>query len=132
MTTRKGVYEMSEPSPAEYVTEARGWTRRLCALAFAAAVGVSVIYLPQTLLTDLAASRLPLRPKHRQWLLSLGDTNVLSGPTDTATGVLVFEATDADAVHALLDQDPFQAGGVIKAGKVVQWTPMTGRLIDTL
>lgn len=56
MTTRKGVYEMSEPSPAEYVTEARGWTRRLCALAFAAAVGVSVIYLPQTLLTDLAAN----------------------------------------------------------------------------
>jgi len=56
VTTRKGVYEMSEPSPAEYVTEARGWTRRLCALAFAAAVGVSVIYLPQTLLTDLAAN----------------------------------------------------------------------------
>jgi len=77
-------------------------------------------------------SRLALRPRHRQWLLSLGDTNVLSGPTDTATGILVFEATDADAVHALLDQDPFHAGGVIRAREVVQWTPMTGRLIETL
>lgn len=47
---------MSERSPLEYVSEAAGWTRRLSALAFAAAVGVSVIYLPQTLLTDLAAN----------------------------------------------------------------------------
>ena len=46
---------MSEPSSAEPATDGSGWTRRLYALAFAAAVGVSVIYLPQTLLTDLSA-----------------------------------------------------------------------------
>lgn len=77
-------------------------------------------------------TRLRLRPRHRDWLLSLGDTNVLSGPTDAATGILVFEASDASAVHALLDLDPFHAGGVIQGRRTVEWTPMTGRLVDAL
>lgn len=77
-------------------------------------------------------ARLALRPRHRDWLLSLGETNVLSGPTDAATGVLVFEAPDADAVQALLHRDPFHVGGVVQARTVVAWTPMTGRLVDAL
>lgn len=77
-------------------------------------------------------TRVALRPEHREWLNSLGDTNVLSGPTDAATGVLVLEVADAAALDALLDQDPFRAGGVIESRHVVEWTPMTGRLVDKL
>lgn len=77
-------------------------------------------------------TRLRLRPAHSEWLRSLGDTNVLSGPTDAATGVLVFEAADAAAVRALLGHDPFHAGGVIDSRRTVEWTPMTGRLLELL
>jgi uncharacterized protein YciI len=74
-----------------------------------------------------------VRPTHREWLGDLGDTLVLSGPTDADGAFLVFEAEDADAVRAILDQDPFALqGGVIAATSVVGWTPVLGRLASSL
>ncbi|MGI4896046.1 MAG: YciI family protein, partial [Janthinobacterium lividum] len=70
-------------------------------------------YTPDT------ASRDAARPEHREWLASLGDTLVLSGPTDAAGAVLVFEAADAAAVENLLDQDPFQAHGIVARREVM-------------
>lgn len=76
--------------------------------------------------------RFKLRPQHREWLQSLSTTNVLSGPTDASTGILIFDSPSTEAVLQLLDRDPFHAGGVIHTRQTVEWTPMTGRLIDNL
>jgi uncharacterized protein YciI len=74
-----------------------------------------------------------VRPVHREWLGDLGDTLVLSGPTDADGAVLVFEAADADAVRAILAEDPFALqGGVIADSTVVGWTPVLGRLSSSL
>jgi len=74
-----------------------------------------------------------VRPTHREWLADLGETLVLSGPTDADGAVLVFEAADADAVRALLEEDPFALqGGVIAETTVVGWTPVLGRLSSSL
>ncbi|MGI4895068.1 MAG: YciI family protein, partial [Janthinobacterium lividum] len=55
-----------------------------------------------------------------------------SGPTDAAGAVLVFEAADAAAVENLLDQDPFQAHGIVARREVMSWTPVLGRLLGSL
>jgi len=80
-----------------------------------------------------SAKRDEVRATHRGWLASLGDTLVLSGPTDADGAVLVFEAADADAVHALLDADPFHTeGGIVDARTVAGWNPVLGRLLPSL
>ena len=72
-----------------------------------------------------------VRPTHREWLGHLGETLVISGPTDADGAVLVFEAADADAVRAILAEDPFALqGGIIAETTVAGWTPVMGRLHD--
>lgn len=84
-------------------------------------------YTPDTTTRDA------VRPAHREWLASLGDTLVLSGPTDADGAVLVFEAADAAAVEGLLDADPFTVdGGVVASRTVVGWNPVLGRLLPSL
>lgn len=73
-----------------------------------------------------------VRPAHRAWLGAL-DSLVLSGPTDADGAVLVFEGTDAAAVEALLDEDPFATDGrIVGSRSVVGWTPVLGRLSSAL
>jgi uncharacterized protein YciI len=83
--------------------------------------------------TPDSAARDEVRPTHRAWLASLGDTLVLSGPTDADGAFLVFEADGAAAVEALVDADPFVVDGRVVARRdVVGWNPVLGRLIDHL
>ncbi|NAZ76901.1 hypothetical protein GTQ99_15945 [Kineococcus sp. T13] len=83
--------------------------------------------------TSDTAARDEVRPVHREWLASLGDTLIMSGPTDAGGAVLVFEAADAAGVQALLDADPFVTDGrVVAARSVVGWTVVLGRLKDAL
>lgn len=76
------------------------------------------------------AARDVARPAHRAFLDAL-DALVLSGPTDGPQGagaVLVLDAGSAQAVEALLDDDPFAtAGGIIEARSVAGWTIVSGR-----
>ncbi|WP_432548755.1 YciI family protein [Kineococcus sp. SYSU DK004] len=83
-------------------------------------------YTPDTALRDR------VRPTHREWLSGLGDTLVLSGPTDADGAFLVFEAEDAAAVERTVAQDPFTTEGVIAESTVVGWTPVKGRLVERL
>jgi uncharacterized protein YciI len=83
--------------------------------------------------TPDSAARDEVRPTHRAWLASLGDTLVLSGPTDADGAFLVFEADGAAAVEALVDADPFVVDGRVVARRdVVGWNPVLGRLIGHL
>jgi uncharacterized protein YciI len=83
--------------------------------------------------TPDSAARDEVRPTHRAWLASLGDTLVLSGPTDADGAFLVFEADGVAAVEALVDADPFVVDGRVVARRdVVGWNPVLGRLIDHL
>jgi len=73
-----------------------------------------------------------VRPTHREWLGDLGETLVISGPTDADGAFLVFEAADAQAVRTVLEEDPFALqGGIIAETTVVGWTPVLGRLRDS-
>ncbi|WP_337061283.1 YciI family protein [Kineococcus sp. G2] len=83
-------------------------------------------YTPDTALRD------EVRPVHREWLAGLGERLVLSGPTDADGAVLVFEAPDAAAVEALLEQDPFTVRGIVAERRVVGWNPILGRLAGSL
>jgi uncharacterized protein YciI len=83
--------------------------------------------------TPDVAARDAVRPAHREWLASLGDALVLSGPTDADGAFLVFEGESAAAVEAVLDADPFFVDGrVVGARSVAGWTPVLGRAKDRL
>lgn len=79
------------------------------------------------------AARDEVRPAHREWLASLGDTLVLSGPTDDDRAVIVAEGSGAAEVTALFDADPFHVDGRVIASRVVAgWNVVLGRAKDRL
>ncbi|CAB4691458.1 MAG: hypothetical protein F2667_02305 [Actinobacteria bacterium] len=65
------------------------------------------------------------RPGHRDWL-SHQPALRLSGPDDANGALLIWEASDAAEVEALLDEDPYTPAGVIAARRVVGWRPILG------
>lgn len=81
--------------------------------------------------TDDASAQQAVRPSHREFLRELGPTLVASGPTDANGAFLIFEAASAQEVSHLLDADPFQTGGFIRERRVVGWTPVLGRLVES-
>jgi uncharacterized protein YciI len=76
-------------------------------------------------------ARMSVRPQHRDFLSGLVPALVMSGPTDTDGALLVFEADSADAVTALLDDDPFRKEGFIGERRVIGWTPVLGRAVES-
>ncbi len=72
-----------------------------------------------------------VRPSHREFLKELGPALVASGPTDANGAVLIFEAGSAAEVAALLHDDPFQVEGFVGERRVVGWTPVLGRLVES-
>ena len=77
--------------------------------------------------TGDADARLAVRPVHRKFLAGLGDSLVASGPTDDGGAVLVLDAGSAEEAAALLDDDPYRAGGFIGSRSVVGWDVVLGR-----
>ena len=71
-----------------------------------------------------------LEPEHRAWLAGQAEQGALlgSGPlTDGEPGaLLVFRAADADALAALLTQDPFSREGLVRATEVRAWDVVLG------
>lgn len=72
-----------------------------------------------------------VRPRHREFLQGLGATLVASGPTDARGAFLIFDAASADEVATLLDDDPFWHEGFIGERRVVGWTPVLGRWVES-
>jgi uncharacterized protein YciI len=64
------------------------------------------------------------RPAHREYLKTLLDSDrlVISGPfTDDTGGILVYNATSAEEVEAIIRADPFAQAGVFKSWKLHEW-----------
>ena len=72
-----------------------------------------------------AATRDKHRPAHRAFLGSQASLRV-SGPTADGGGVLVFEEESAEALQAMLDQDPFWTLDTIERRRISAWTPVSG------
>ncbi|GAA5082980.1 YciI family protein [Nocardia iowensis] len=69
------------------------------------------------------------RPEHRGWLSGLlaDGTLLSSGPYPDGSGALIlFQAEDAQALNALLAQDPFAREQLIDDVRVVEWQPVMG------
>jgi uncharacterized protein YciI len=69
------------------------------------------------------------RPRHREWLRGLYDegTLLLSGPfADGTGGLMIYSSSDADALAALLEADPFKTVGVIAKARIKAWSPVIG------
>lgn len=76
-------------------------------------------------------ARLLVRPRHREFLRGLGASLVVSGPTDAEGAVMIFEGASADEVGSRLDGDPFVQEGFVGERRVVGWTPVLGRLVES-
>ena len=80
-----------------------------------------------------AAGRDEHRAAHRAWLSDLLDrgTVLSSGPYPDGSGALIlFRADDADAMAALLAEDPFARRGLIDATRFVHWKPVMGAFAE--
>lgn len=70
-----------------------------------------------------------VRPLHRGWLGELLEQGVLlaSGPMlDSPNALLIFRAGSAEALSALLDNDPFDIAGFIDSRTIERWNPVFG------
>ena len=70
-----------------------------------------------------------IRPIHRVWLKELYEAGTLlaSGPmVDNPGALLIFKAESAEALSALLDNDPFDIAGFIGERVITQWNPVFG------
>jgi len=76
---------------------------------------------------DLAARRLEIRPRHREYLASLRDagTLVASGPWADDTGaLLIYDVADDGELRKVLDADPYTAGDVYEIAELREWRPI--------
>lgn len=76
-------------------------------------------------------TRLEARPKHRAWLQTQQDADVLLGAgayrdDGPAGAALVVRADSRQAVHDLLENDPYRGLGVIDAVDIREWAPILG------
>lgn len=67
-----------------------------------------------------------LMPQHLAFLKKHGDTILEAGPLSDADGkaaggIWIVEAEDAAAARALVEADPFFAGGLRKSVRVLSW-----------
>jgi uncharacterized protein YciI len=89
------------------------------------------VFAVQYIYDEQARRRDKVRPEHRTFLGRLLEQGALlaSGPLadDGAPGaLLIMSAASAAEVGSLLDADPFNREGLIKARVVRQWTPVFG------
>ncbi|WP_422936133.1 YciI family protein [Sinomonas sp. P47F7] len=78
-----------------------------------------------------AARRDEVRADHRGWLAGVADRGQLlaSGPYDDGSGaLLLFKADDAEALQALLAEDPYSVAGLISGLTSTAWSPVSGPL----
>ncbi|NUT71737.1 YciI family protein [Pseudarthrobacter sp. C4D7] len=80
---------------------------------------------------DSTETRNQVRPAHREWTGGLAEDSVIvaSGPYgDGAGALLIFKASDENALNSILKQDPFAEAGVIAGTRITEWSPVTGML----
>lgn len=82
---------------------------------------VEIQYVPEKLAE--------VRPRHRDFLRALADRGqvAVAGPLgDDTGGVVLIQATDLDALHKIIDTDPYYTGGVVAKRTVREFKPVLG------
>lgn len=83
---------------------------------------------------DSVAARDEVRPAHRDFLGQLTEQGhlLVSGPFvgEPAEALLVYAGETADAVRALVADDPFVTAGLVDEIIVREWTTVSGRLAE--
>ncbi|GAA5106232.1 YciI family protein [Haloechinothrix salitolerans] len=70
-----------------------------------------------------------VRPRHREFLAGLAEqgTVAIAGPlADDSGGVVLIEAADLDALHQIIDKDPYYLEGAIAERSVREFKPVLG------
>lgn len=70
-----------------------------------------------------------VRPRHREFLaeLAANGTVAIAGPlADDTGGVVLIEAADLDALHQIIDNDPYHLEGAIAERSVREFKPVLG------
>lgn len=70
-----------------------------------------------------------VRPRHRDFLRGLADQGqvAVAGPLgDNSGGVVLIQADDLDALHKIIDTDPYYTDGVVAERTVREFTPVLG------
>lgn len=81
--------------------------------------------------TDEHARRQDVRPIHREFLTSLEGALLCAGPfgpEEAAGALLLFQASSADHVLALIEMDPFRVRDLVASVEVRHWQPSLGML----
>jgi uncharacterized protein YciI len=86
--------------------------------------------------TDDVAARDRILPEHRRYLRGLADQGLLlvAGPyrLGEPRGALLLFRADKAQVNALIEKDPFTAGGVLASTEIVAWEPVIGPVVAAL
>ena len=81
--------------------------------------------------TDEHERRQEVRPSHRKFLTSLEGALLCAGPfgpEEAAGALLLFRASSADDVLALIEMDPFRVQDLVASVEVRRWQPSLGTL----
>ncbi|MGC4105747.1 MAG: YciI family protein [Thermomicrobiales bacterium] len=74
--------------------------------------------------TDDVEHLLAVRPRHREYLLSMLEAGKLheSGPfADDTGGMVIYEAADVAEVEEILANDPYAPEGIIASRTIREW-----------
>lgn len=70
-----------------------------------------------------------VRPVHRQFIAGLAAEGrvAVAGPfADDTGGAMLIEAADLEALHEVIDTDPYFTGGVVAERSVREYRPVLG------
>lgn len=70
-----------------------------------------------------------VRPRHREFLTELAQrgTVAIAGPlADDTGGVVLIQAENEDALHEIIDTDPYYTDGVVAERSVREFKPVLG------
>lgn len=70
-----------------------------------------------------------VRPRHRDFLRALADDGqvAVAGPLgDDSGGVVLIQAEDLDALHEIIDTDPYHTEGALAKRTVREFKPVLG------
>ncbi|WP_026925843.1 YciI family protein [Granulicoccus phenolivorans] len=86
---------------------------------------------------DDAAALDEARPRHREFLLRLGEQGICLAagkfaPSEQPGGLLIFRHDDRDELTDILSRDPFQLEGMVTGAKLIEWTPAVGPVAPDL
>ncbi|MGH3520167.1 MAG: YciI family protein [Haloechinothrix sp.] len=75
-----------------------------------------------------------VRPRHREFLRELAGQGqvAVAGPLGDGTGgVVLIQAADLDALHNIIDTDPYYTDGVVAQRSVREFMPVLGAWVPS-